>query len=317
VKRKIFFLSVALCFVLVGFQHAMEPRVSCAAVSNLSEATYFPCVEQATNSLREKTKGASPKLLMVLTAGVQAPKLEGEQEVSYADIPHFPATKVAGHEGKLVFGKLDGVEVVLMKGRFHYYEGHKAYAVVFPYFVLQKLGVQALVTVNTVGGLNEKLGVGDVMLVTDQDASRMPQNPLRGISTQTKNPFVDMVDAYGSDYREIAREIVQQEEIELKEGVLGALQGPNFETPQECRSLRDLGWDAVGMSTVWEVMVCRWLGVKVLAFCGISNVSADRATEAIAHEENVKVMEEKVGPNLYKLMLGCAKRIIAQDFKNL
>ena len=312
-KKNIFLLSVALCFLSVGFQHAMEPGEGYAAASSLSKTTYFPCVDQAAKFLREKTNNALPKLLMVLTAGVEAPKLEDEQEVLYAEIPHFPIPKVKGHEGKLVFGKLDGVEVVLMKGRFHYYEGHEAYAVVFPYFVLQELGVQALITVNTVGGLSKNLDVGDVMLVTDQDSSRMPQNPLRIISTQAGRPFVDMVNAYDSNYRELAREIAKQEEIELKEGVLGALQGPNFETPVECKSLRNLGWDAVGMSTVWEVMVCRWLGVKVLAFCGISNVSADRATEAIAHEDNVKVMEEQVGPNLYKLMLGCAKKIIDQN----
>ncbi len=312
-KRNVLFLSVALCFVSVGFQHAMESqghRSCIVAAAGLSRETYLTCVHQAAKSLRKQTRNASPKLLMVLTAGVKAPELEDEQEVAYDKIPHFPVTRVAGHEGKLVFGKLDGVEVVLMKGRFHYYEGHEAYAVVFPYFVLQKLGVQALVTVNTVGGLSESLDVGDVMLVTDQDASRLPENPLRGISMQRQNPFVDMVNAYDWDYRELAHVIAKQNDIDLKEGVLGALQGPNFETPVECKSLRNLGWDVVGMSTVWEVMVCRWLGVKVLAFCGISNVSADRATEAIAHEENVRIMEEQVGPNLYKLMLGCAKKII-------
>lgn len=281
-----------------------------SSFSLFANENYFQKVEEAATFLRD-TVGTNPKLLIVLTAGIQGPidLLEEKVEVSSADIIHFPIARAAGHEGKLIFGKLDGVDIVLMKGRYHFYEGITPQEVVFPYFVLRELGVESVITMNAVGGIREDLNPGDIVLVQDH-VNLLGDNALKGIAIQVpERQFTDMTQAYDLEYQSIAESQALLRGLELKHGVYGAVSGPNYETKAEIRMLRTMGIDCVGMSTIFEVIACRFLQMRVLAFSCITNPAADRHVGEMSHEDVLAALNE-MGPRLSDLVNGCASEVL-------
>lgn len=266
--------------------------------------TYFQKVDEAADLLK-KNVPATPKILTVLTGGLDefVNGLEDASSFSSADIPHFPKTRVEGHAGKIIFGKWKGVPLVAMQGRFHYYEGHSPQAVVFPYFVFAKLGVKTVVTTNAVGGINPSLKPGDIMVVTDH-INMMGTNPLIGLAVQRKNDqFTGMTNAYDTQLRETAFAVARNEKMELKTGTYIGVTGPSYETKAEIKAYRLLGADAIGMSTIFEVIACNFLKMKVLTFNCIANPAADLHAGEMHHEEVLKAMQ-KMQPKLVALLRG-------------
>jgi len=271
---------------------------------------YFHRVETAEKYLKKRVQ-SSPKLLIVLTAGVKGPvdEMENVVEISSKDIPYFPIAKVKGHEGTLIFGTLNGHDIVLMKGRYHFYEGLAAQDVVFPYFVLNALGVENVITMNAVGGIRYDLDAGDIMLVTDH-INYLCDNSLRGLAVQFPDKqFTDMTDAYSIDFQEIAEDVAKKQNLDLKKGVYIATMGPNYETKAEIKMFRKFGADAVGMSTIFESLACNFLNMKVLAFCCIANPAADRHAGNMSHEEVLEALNA-TGPKISKLTTSCARKIL-------
>jgi len=211
--------------------------------------------------------------------------LEQPVEIDYSEIPGFPKTTVEGHAGKLVYGKLAGKQVLVMKGRFHLYEGYDVSQVVFHIRVFSLLGIKNLLVTNAAGGINTDFKAGNLMLVTDHISFFAP-SPLRGINLdEFGDRFPDMCNAYDRDLIDIARSTARDEGISLKQGVYAFAQGPMYETPAEIRALRVLGADAVGMSTVPEVIVARHCGMKVLGISCITNMAAGVLNETLNHNE--------------------------------
>lgn len=208
-----------------------------------------------------------------------------EIEISYADIPHFPVSTVQGHRGKLVFGKLGGKEVVLMAGRFHYYEGYDMQAVTFPVRVMHALGVKNLIVSNAAGGMNRSFKIGDIMIINDH-INLFPEHPLRGPNDERLGVrFPDMSHAYNKDFISVALDIAKSQQLQVKQGIYVGLQGPTFETPAEYRWLDRIGGDAVGMSTVPEVIVAAHSQMKVFAASVITDIGISDVPVKISHEE--------------------------------
>jgi purine-nucleoside phosphorylase len=184
-------------------------------------SSYFKKVEESASWLKEHTNNSSPLIVITLTGGTSIPEsmLENQQIFSSSDIPHFPTAKVQGHDGKLIFAQFNGRDVVILRGRFHYYEGLTPQEVVFPYFVLNKMGAKYLITSNAAGAINYRFNPGDIMLITDQ-INAMGNNPLRGLAVQQiDNQFPDMTEAYNPDLQSIAKQAAIQLNITLQEGV--------------------------------------------------------------------------------------------------
>lgn len=282
-------------------------------LSAFAQDNYFNQVAESATYLSERV-GKEPKLLIVLTAGIKGPldQLEDRIEINSSEIPHFPIARAQGHDGKLIFGKLDGVEIVLMKGRYHFYEGLTAQEVVFPYFVLNKLGVKSVITMNAVGGIRKDLDVGDIMIVKDH-INLLGDNPLKGIAIQrSHDQFTDMTSAYDREYQDIARDLASKDQTDLKEGVYLAVSGPNYETKAEIGMMRALGADFVGMSTVFEVIASKFLGMRVLAFSLITNPAADRHQGGMSHHEVLEALD-RMSLKVSDFVTGCAKEIIARS----
>jgi purine-nucleoside phosphorylase len=274
---------------------------------------YYGMVRDAASYLKNKTK-SSPKLMIVLTCGVNGPEdlLEDKIEISSKDIPFFPTAKAQGHQGKLIFGKLLGKDVVLLKGRYHYYEGISSQDVVFPYFVLNQMGVDSVIAVNAAGGINYNFNVGDIMLVKDH-INAMCINPLRGLSIlKPTNQFTDMTMPYYLPYRNIAIDEASKLKIDLKHGVYGATYGPSYETKSEIRMFRSWGIDAIGMSTVLEVIACNYLNMRVLFLSCITNPAADRHSGNMDHSEVIEALN-KSGKKVSDLVTQCAKKIVLEN----
>jgi purine-nucleoside phosphorylase len=228
-----------------------------------------------------------PRLSIVLGSGLGAfaDELTDRLEVPYADIPHWPASTAVGHAGRLVFGKLDQLDMVAMAGRVHLYEGYSPQQVTFGVRVLAQLGVRSMVFTNAAGGINLKLGRGGLVLISDH-INLQGSNPLAGPNNDLLGPrFPDMSEAYSARYREIARTAAQELDIPLSEGVYAAMLGPSYETPAEIRYLRTIGADVVGMSTVPEVIVANHMGVHVLGISCVTNMAAGILPQRIHHEE--------------------------------
>lgn len=244
-----------------------------------------------------------PKIAIILTAGLDdyVDGFVDHLEVKYADVPHFASATAEGHEGKFVFGQRAGLPLVAMQGRFHFYEGHHPLQVIFPHFVLEKLGVKAIVTTNAVGGIRYDLGPGDIMLITDH-INMMGINPLVGVATlKESDQFTDMIEAYDQTLAEVARRAAAMSGITLKEGVFAAVSGPSYETRAEILALRVLGADAVGMSTVPEVITARFVGMKVLALSCVANAAADRHEGEMSHREVLDAVSA-AAPKFVKLL---------------
>lgn len=206
-------------------------------------------------------------------------------EIPYTDIPHFPKSTVEGHAGKLIFGTIKGRQVVLMAGRFHYYEGYNMEEITFPVRVMKALGVETLIISNAAGGMNPSFQVGDIMLIRDH-INLFPEHPLRGKNDDRLGTrFPDMSEPYNLGLLTKARSIAQKLEILVHEGVYVGLQGPTFETRAEYHWLHVIGGDAVGMSTVPEVIVAIHSGMKVFAASIITDLGIRDELNVITHEE--------------------------------
>ena len=270
---------------------------------------YFGKVKESAAWLQEKVQ-SSPELLIVVTAGVQGPEnlLTDKKEISSSEIPFFPTAQAEGHAGTLLFGRLDGKDIVIMKGRYHYYEGISSQEVVFPYFVLHELGVKSVITTNAVGGIREDFVPGDIMMITDQ-INFLFDSPLRGLTVQTENHFFPMTEVYCKEFQDLARHEAEKLCVPLKEGIYTATIGPNYETKSEITMLRRFGADAVGMSTIFEVQACSYLKIPVLSFSCIANAAADKHDGIITHAEVLEIMNAS-GKKISSLVNACAKQIL-------
>ncbi len=243
-------------------------------------------IEQTRDWLRERA-GREPRVGVVLGSGLGAfaDELEARVEIGYAEIPHWPGSTAVGHAGKLVFGRLGPLEVAVMSGRAHLYEGHTPAQVTFGVRVLGRLGVRTMVFTNAAGGINLSLQRGGLVLISDH-INLQGTNPLVGPNDDSLGPrFPDMSEAYCSRYREIAKQVASELGITLSEGVYAAMLGPSYETPAEIRYLRAIGADLVGMSTAPEVIVANHMGMKVLAVSCVTNMAAGILPQKIHHEE--------------------------------
>jgi purine-nucleoside phosphorylase len=230
-------------------------------------------IQEALASVRGRASQPI-ELGLVLGSGLGALADSVEQAVSipYSEIPHFPRATVFGHAGELVLGQLDGLQVAVMKGRIHYYEGYTMQQVTFPTRLLRALGAHTLLVTNACGGLNPSYAAGDLMLIRDH-INHMGDNPLIGPNDDRLGPrFPPMSRAYPEDLRKVARQAADSQGISLQEGVYLGLTGPSFETPAEILSFQRMGADALGMSTVPEVIVANHLGMKVLGLACVTNI---------------------------------------------
>lgn len=244
-------------------------------------------IRDAIQFLGERAPSLRPRVGVVLGSGLGAfaAELSDRIEIPYTEIPGWPASTAVGHAGKLVMGRLGGLEVAVMAGRNHLYEGYTPGQVTFGVRVLGLLGVKSLVLTNAAGGINLSLAQGGLVLISDH-INLQGSNPLAGPNDDSLGPrFPDMSEAYSARYREIAKAAASELGIELTEGVYVALLGPNYETPAEIRFLRTIGGDVVGMSTVPEVIVANHMGIRVLAISCVTNMAAGILPQKIHHEE--------------------------------
>ena len=268
-------------------------------------------IQGAVEYIRQAAPGFEPQVGIVLGSGLGAlvKAIEVEKQLPYGAIPGFPESTVEGHDGQLVLGKLSGVPVAVMQGRVHLYEGYDIKQVVFPTRVLIRLGASRLVITNAAGGVNPDFDAGDLMLITDH-LNMTGTNALLGPNDMALGPrFPDMTDAYDVDFREALREVADAQGLALKEGVYAGLLGPTYETPAEVRMvLSVLGADAVGMSTVNEVIAARHMGARTLGISCISNKAAGLASAPLSHEE-VKAAADAVQSQFTELIMGVVPKI--------
>ena len=244
----------------------------------------------------------SPKTAIILGTGLGqlASEITDTYEFAYQDIPNFPVSTVEGHSGKLIFGKLGGVDILAMKGRFHFYEGYSMKEVTFPVRVMYELGVKTLFVSNAAGGMNPKFKIGDLMVITDH-INFFPEHPLRGKNLPTGPRFPDMHEPYDPMLIKLADDIARREGISVKHGVYVGVQGPTFETPAEYRMYRILGGDAVGMSTVPEVIVAHHCGIRTFGVSVITDLGGFDTPVEVSHEE-VQEAANKAQPFMTKIM---------------
>jgi len=215
----------------------------------------------------------NPEIGIVLGSGLGnfTNEVEVVKEIAYEDIPNFPVVTVKGHSGKLIFGKVSGKNIIAFSGRFHYYEGYEIDEVIFPVRLMKYLGCHSVVISNASGGMNPAQRVGDLMIISDH-INLQPVHPLRGKNDENLGPrFPDMLNAYHDEYRAIAIKIAEENNITCHQGVYVGVQGPTFETPAEYKAFHLMGGDAVGMSTVPEVIAARHVGLKVFGISVISD----------------------------------------------
>ncbi|MBU5444035.1 purine-nucleoside phosphorylase [Paenibacillus sp. MSJ-34] len=258
----------------------------------MTQALNYNMIEEAAAYIRAKTP-LKPEVGLILGSGlgVLADLIEQGVTISYGEIPHFPQSTVEGHAGELLIGQIQGRAVVMMKGRFHMYEGYGPEVTAFPVRVMKALGISSLLVTNAAGGVNTDYRAGDLMLIADH-LNMTGRNPLIGPNDNALGVrFPDMSEAYSRRLRELAKRIAQEQGIPLQEGVYAGMLGPSYETPAEIRMLRVLGGDAVGMSTVSEVIVARHAGIEVLGISCISNMAAGILDQPLSHEEVMETTE--------------------------
>ena len=266
-------------------------------------------IEDSSNFIKEKV-AFNPEIGIILGTGLGglAEEIDVFTSINYEDIPHFPVSTVEGHSGKLIFGHLGGKKVVAMKGRFHFYEGYKMKEVTFPVRVLKMLGIKKLFVSNASGGVNANFEVGDIMLINDH-LNFFPEHPLRGKNdTRFGTRFPDMSEAYDKQMLAQARELAKKMDIKVQEGVYAGTSGPTFETPAEYKFYNIAGADAVGMSTVPEVIVARHMGIPVFGVSIITDLGIEGKIIEVSHEE-VQVVAKKAETIMTKLIIELLKII--------
>ncbi|MFC4617871.1 purine-nucleoside phosphorylase [Camelliibacillus cellulosilyticus] len=271
--------------------------------------TLLQRVDEAVHAIHAKTKMV-PDLGLILGSGLGdlANDIQEPTIIDYKDIPHFPESTVAGHAGRLVIGDLEGKKVVAMQGRFHYYEGYDMQEVTFPVRVMRRLGAAALVVTNACGGMNSQFKPGDLMIITDH-LNMTGQNPLIGPNDEVFGPrFPDMSAAYSKALIACAEKTAEEEGIAVQKGVYAAITGPSYMTPAELIMLRNLGADALGMSTVPEVIVANHMGMKVLGIACVTDMAIGEELEALTHEQ-VMAVAERTKPRFMRLMKETIRKI--------
>ncbi|MEY8415223.1 purine-nucleoside phosphorylase [Tissierella praeacuta] len=264
---------------------------------------YIKKVKEAVDFIVSKTDYL-PKIGLVLGSGLGslADKIQNPIIIKYDEIPGFPKSTVEGHAGQLVIGELSNKIVVAMQGRFHFYEGYNLKDVTFPIRVMIQLGIESLIVTNAAGGVNTEFIPGDLMIINDH-INFSGQNPLIGENLKEFGPrFVDMSKAYNREYIKIAKKTGEKLGLNLKDGVYMWFTGPTYETPAEVKLARNLGADAVGMSTVPEVIVANHQGIKVLGISCITNMAAGILDQPLNHEEVIET-SMKVKDNFEKLLI--------------
>jgi purine-nucleoside phosphorylase len=249
-------------------------------------ADLFQQTEEAATFIASKSS-LRPALAIVLGSGLGdfAEEAADAVKINFADIPHFSRSTAIGHAGRLVLGTIGAYPVVIMQGRIHLYEGYPASQVAFPMRVFARLGVHAAILTNAAGGINLDYGQGRLVVIKDH-INLQGQNPLVGPEDERFGPrFIDMTEAYSRSYRQMAQAAAKKLGMEVPEGIYAGLLGPSYETPAEIRFLRTIGADLVGMSTVPEVIVCRQMGIKVLAISCVTNMAAGILDQPLNHEE--------------------------------
>jgi purine-nucleoside phosphorylase len=250
-------------------------------------------IREATEYIKSKVDYL-PEVAVILGSGLgmMAEEVGNKIIINNESIPHFPVATVVGHAGRFVFGDYMGKKVMMMQGRLHYYEGYPMELLALPIYVMKELGVKTLIVTNACGGINLNFVPGDIMLISDH-INFTANNPLIGKNIDEMGPrFTDLSDAYNKELRTMMKDAAKEEKLDLKEGVYMMYTGPNYETPAEIRAFRTLGADAVGMSTVPEVIVANHCGIKVLGVSCITNMACGIFDQKLNHEEVIEVSRQ-------------------------
>ncbi len=261
--------------------------------------TFSQTVDFIKGFITEKT----PEYAIVLGSGLGSLVNEVKviSEIPYSDIPGFPESTVKGHGNKLIYGTIEGKHVLMQTGRFHYYEGNSMQKVTYPIRIFHLLGIKNIILSNASGGVNPDFEIGDIMVMTDH-INLFPEHPLRGKNLDEFGPrFPDMSSAYDKEMIAFVEKTAKELNIKIQKGVYLGLQGPTFETPSEYGMVYRLGGDAVGMSTVPEVIVARHQGMRVLAFSVISDLGGENIAPEVSHEEVLEAVNKST-PNVVKLV---------------
>ena len=248
---------------------------------------------QETAEFLKSRMNSAPETAIILGTGLGSlvNEITDKYEIEYKDIPNFPLSTVEGHSGKLIFGKLGDKEIMAMQGRFHFYEGYSMKEVTFPVRVMRELGIKTLFVSNAAGGMNPGFIIGDLMIITDH-INMFPEHPLRGRNIPYGDRFPDMSAAYDKELIAKAKGIAAEKDIRVVEGVYLGTQGPTFETPAEYRMFHRMGGDAVGMSTVPEVIVARHCGIRVFGISVITDLGVEGIVVECSHEDVQKAADE-------------------------
>jgi purine-nucleoside phosphorylase len=269
----------------------------------------YTAIQETVDSIRARCR-QQPVIGIILGSGLGAfsDYFSDQTAIPFSSLPHFPSSTVPGHSGNLIIGNAGGVPVAALQGRVHLYEGYSSADVAFPTRVLGALGVRQLIVTNAAGGINTAFHPGDLMLITDH-INMMGTNPLVGRNMDEFGPrFPDMSEAYDTGMRRVSMDVAGEKGIILREGIYVGLSGPNYETPAEIRMCRVLGADAVGMSTVPEVIVANHMGMRVLGISCITNMAAGILPGKLTHEEVVDTTQ-RVGKTFQSLLAGVIPRI--------
>ena len=263
-------------------------------------------IKETAQFIRAKVSDM-PKTAIILGTGLGelVSHIEITEEIPYSEIPNFPVSTVEGHSGKLIFGKLGNKRVMAMQGRFHFYEGYDMKQVTFPVRVMKELGISTLFVSNAAGGMNPDFKIGDIMIINDH-INLFPENPLRGKNYNELGPrFPEMSEPYSQRLIADALKVAEEAGIKVHQGVYVGTQGPTFETPAEYRYFRRIGGDAVGMSTVPEVIVARHAGIEVFAISVITDLGGLEGVEPekVSHEE-VQLAAAAAQPKMTAIMTG-------------
>lgn len=253
-------------------------------------------IKEASKYIQSKIT-VMPEIGLILGSGlgILAEEICDSVVIPYTEIPYFPASTVSGHKGQLVIGSLKGKQVIAMQGRFHYYEGYSMENITFPVRVMKQLGIKSVIVTNAAGSINKKYNPGDLMIIKDH-INNMGTNPLIGPNNdELGGRFPDMSQAYDREYIKLAETCANEIGLKIHNGVYVGNTGPTYETPAEINLLRILGGDAVGMSTVPEVIVARHTGLRVLGISCISNMAAGILDQSLSHEEVIATTEKVKG----------------------
>jgi purine-nucleoside phosphorylase len=257
-------------------------------------------IKKTADFLKERMH-TQPETAIILGTGLGslANEITEKYEIKYEEIPNFPVSTVEGHSGKLIFGKLGNKDIMAMQGRFHYYEGYSMQEVTFPVRVMKELGIKTLFVSNASGGTNPAFEIGDLMIITDH-INYFPEHPLRGKNLYGDR-FPDMSEAYSKELIQKALQIAKEKGIKIQQGVYVGTQGPTFETPAEYKLFRIFGADAVGMSTVPEVIVANHCKIKVFGISVITDLGVEGKIVEVSHEE-VQIAADAAQPKMTTIM---------------